>query len=71
MYTINSTAYGRAFTTTVGANGIVITEGFNPVVGRNLEEFISNFAQAYNRSLKEVRTELAHLIEQIKEIIAE
>lgn len=71
MYQIKSVAYGREFTTAVGQGGIVITEGFSPIVGRDLDEFLSHFAQAHNRTLQEVHTELADLIAEIKSIFGD
>ncbi|MDI3440352.1 hypothetical protein QLG07_12860 [Erwinia sp. V90_4] len=71
MYVINSFAYGRTFATAIDRSGIVITEGFDAIVGRNLEEFLSHFSQASGRPLQEVRTEMADLIDKINSILGE
>lgn len=65
MYSFPATAFGASFTVSVSNAGIVITNGLSPVVGSNIEEFVSNFSQAFCKPIDQVRKELAPLIAEI------
>ncbi|EPV2467366.1 TPA: hypothetical protein NV435_002224 [Enterobacter hormaechei subsp. xiangfangensis] len=68
MYAFKTTAYGANFTVSVGQHGIVIIDGLDAVCGRTIDEFVSHFAQTFNRPVDEVRKELSPLIAQLKQI---
>ncbi|EJI4919233.1 hypothetical protein [Klebsiella pneumoniae] len=65
MYSFPTTAFGASFTVSVSGAGIAITSGLSPVVGRNIEEFLSNFSQAFGKPIDQVRKELEPLIAEI------
>lgn len=68
MYAFTTKAYNTSFTVSVGQNGIVITEGLDAVFGRTIDEFVSHFAQNFDRPIDEVRRELSQLIADLKKV---